>query len=287
MNDDSLSPTIAKGHRERMRTRFLAGDEAALSDEALLELLLSYSIPRRDVKPLAKMLLARFGGIASVLAAGPKDLKRVSGIKENSVVLLKLAARLSRAGGEANDQVALPTKDRAEVGAGKLKRWPTTSMFLRPRPMLPNSRNPKGRESTEATDQRRLRSRTAQLASLLTVIQSKPKAKKISAQESVEGSGLSARQWENLVRTGAAIGLITPRKQILTALGSLIVNMTSFLVKRPRSSSAISSPPATRAISSGSRSSTTCLPPNGRWLSPPGVRGSGKNWPVNTASVRS
>jgi DNA repair protein RadC len=77
MNDAPPSPASAEGHRERMRTRFLAGDESALSDEALLELLLSYAIPRRDVRPLAQALVAHFGSIASVLAADPADLKRI------------------------------------------------------------------------------------------------------------------------------------------------------------------------------------------------------------------
>jgi len=43
-----------KGHRQRLRERFVAGEQKAQSDEALLELLLCYAIPQRDVHPLAR-----------------------------------------------------------------------------------------------------------------------------------------------------------------------------------------------------------------------------------------
>ncbi|MDP1069133.1 hypothetical protein, partial [Klebsiella pneumoniae] len=54
------------GHRQRLRERFLAGDENSRSEEALLELLLTYAIPQRDVQPLAKHLLEAFGGLPGV-----------------------------------------------------------------------------------------------------------------------------------------------------------------------------------------------------------------------------
>lgn len=62
------------GHRERLRQRFLDSDGDAIADYELLELLLFYSIDRRDVKPLAKALLDEFGGLGAVLAAEPARL---------------------------------------------------------------------------------------------------------------------------------------------------------------------------------------------------------------------
>lgn len=59
------------GHRERLRERFREGSADALADYELLELLLFFSIYRRDTKPIAKELLRRFGGLGSVLAADP------------------------------------------------------------------------------------------------------------------------------------------------------------------------------------------------------------------------
>ena len=54
-------------HRRRLKDRFLKGGGRGLQDYEILELLLSYAIPRRDVKPLAKELLRRFGDRKSVV----------------------------------------------------------------------------------------------------------------------------------------------------------------------------------------------------------------------------
>ena len=67
----SLPAPHYEGHRERLRERFREAGAAALSDYELLELLLFAGIPRRDVKPLAKELLAKFGSFADVVAVRP------------------------------------------------------------------------------------------------------------------------------------------------------------------------------------------------------------------------
>jgi len=88
------------GHRERLRDRALAGGLAALPDYELLELFLFRSIPKKDVKPLAKQLLARFGSLAGVLGATPEELKTVTGVGEAVALDLKLlheaAVRMGR-----------------------------------------------------------------------------------------------------------------------------------------------------------------------------------------------
>jgi len=88
------------GHRERLRERFLAGGAEALPDYELLELVLYAAIPRRDVKPLAKALLANFGSFADVIAGPRQRLLEVSGVGEGVVAQLKIveaaALRLSR-----------------------------------------------------------------------------------------------------------------------------------------------------------------------------------------------
>src|SRR5688572_19680821 len=88
------------GHRERLRARFLEVGGDALPDYELLELVLFRSIPRRDVKPIAKELLRRFGTFAEVLAAPPARLAEVDGIGENVATDLKIleasARRLAR-----------------------------------------------------------------------------------------------------------------------------------------------------------------------------------------------
>ncbi len=78
------------GHRERLRQRFLQAGADALADYELLELLLFRAIPRRDVKPLAKRLLAHFGSFAEVISAPPQRLMEVEGIGEAAATELKV-----------------------------------------------------------------------------------------------------------------------------------------------------------------------------------------------------
>jgi DNA repair protein RadC len=78
------------GHRERLRERALAGGLPALPDYELLELFLFRSIPKKDVKPLAKQLLARFGSLGGVLGATAEELRTVKGVGEALALDLKL-----------------------------------------------------------------------------------------------------------------------------------------------------------------------------------------------------
>jgi len=82
-------------HRQRVKEKFRKGGLDGFHDYEALELLLTYAIPRRDVKPLAKDLLARFGGFQEVLDAPIEELVGFPGLGEHSAVLLKLARACS------------------------------------------------------------------------------------------------------------------------------------------------------------------------------------------------
>jgi len=88
------------GHRERLRERFRAVGPDALSDYELLEAVLFRALPRRDVKPLAKTLIATFGSFAEVITAPAARLAEVKGMGEASITELKIveaaASRLLR-----------------------------------------------------------------------------------------------------------------------------------------------------------------------------------------------
>ncbi len=78
------------GHRERLRKRFLKSGAEGFHDYEILELLLTYSIPRVDVKPLAKKLLGHFGSLSRVFDASRKEIEEIQGLGSASVTLIKL-----------------------------------------------------------------------------------------------------------------------------------------------------------------------------------------------------
>lgn len=84
------------GHRERLRERFRRGGSTALNDYEFLELILFRAMPRRDVKPIAKALMARFGSFAEVLAARPERLDEVAGLGDSAITELKIVEAAAR-----------------------------------------------------------------------------------------------------------------------------------------------------------------------------------------------
>ena len=88
------------GHRERLRARFREAGADAVSDYELLELILFRAIPQRDIKPLAKELIAKFGSFAETVAAPTARLAEIKGMGEAAITELKIvhaaASRLAR-----------------------------------------------------------------------------------------------------------------------------------------------------------------------------------------------
>ncbi len=106
----------AAGHRERLRQRFLQAGLAALSEHEILELLLTFAIPRRDTKPLAKRLIARFGTLHNALAAKSAALEDEKGCGPAVAALLNLVrdiAALPLPGPRASAKLRNPADVRA------------------------------------------------------------------------------------------------------------------------------------------------------------------------------
>jgi DNA repair protein RadC len=101
------------GHRERLRQRLIEAGAGTLPDYELLEVLLFANDARRDVKPLAKALIDRFGGFPEVLSAAP-DALRGAGVREPAIAILKsvreAALRLARA--ELRERSVIGSWDR-------------------------------------------------------------------------------------------------------------------------------------------------------------------------------
>ena len=88
--------SIHKGHRERLKQRFLEEGLDNFTEIQVLELLLFYAIPRSDTNPLAHALLEHFGSLSQVLEADVEELKKVPGIGDHAATLLALVIDLCR-----------------------------------------------------------------------------------------------------------------------------------------------------------------------------------------------
>jgi DNA repair protein RadC len=86
----------ARGHRKRLRERFLKGGLAGFADYEIVELLLSLGTPRHDVKPQAKEALKKFKTLRGVLSATPEELQQISGIGPHSVFGILLVQAVAR-----------------------------------------------------------------------------------------------------------------------------------------------------------------------------------------------
>lgn len=108
------------GHRARLRQRLLERGGDGLLDHELIEYLLALAIPRRDTKPLAKRLIAEFGGLPAVLTADPVSLSRIEGMGDTAVAALKIV-----------QAAALRMLSREASSAPVLSSWQALLDYLR------------------------------------------------------------------------------------------------------------------------------------------------------------
>lgn len=114
---------IHRGHREKMRQRFLKSGLDSFADHEALELLLYYAIPRQDTNPIAHRLMERYGSLSAVLSAPAEDLKKVEGVGESAAVLLNVAGQIGRKARLADAVQSRPLTDVETVGAYLLERY--------------------------------------------------------------------------------------------------------------------------------------------------------------------
>ncbi len=84
----------SEGHRKRLRERFQRSGFDGFHDHEVLEFLLTYAIPQRDVKPIAKALLERFGSLSAVFDAPVASLQGIHGIADRSSILIHSIPRI-------------------------------------------------------------------------------------------------------------------------------------------------------------------------------------------------
>lgn len=83
------------GHRQRLRERFIT-DASELDDITMLELLLTYAVPRKDTRPLATSLIERFGGMQKLVKADTNDIMAFGNVSQSTALLIKMIPELSR-----------------------------------------------------------------------------------------------------------------------------------------------------------------------------------------------
>jgi DNA repair protein RadC len=112
-SSEAASALGADGHRARLRQRLLTAGPDSLADHEMLEMVLFLALPRRDTKPIARMLMARFGSYAGAIAAPVADLRGIDGLGEAGAAALKLvqAAALRLARAEVLDRPVLTNWD--------------------------------------------------------------------------------------------------------------------------------------------------------------------------------
>lgn len=212
------------GHRQRLRARFLAGEAEALGELVLLELLLTFAIPRREVKPIAQMLLDRFGSVHEVLAVDVVELQQVDGISEASATLIKLVGHLAAPQPDPSPEQSekvLPAEDLAPAAEDLPEESKSEDL-----PATPLENAPvKGKLQVSAS----YSFDAAQMAALLTFIAERPHIRRFGRKDIIEGTGMPERQVEALVSMGAAMGLIVPVTQVLTPWGGLVAQHDLFL----------------------------------------------------------
>jgi len=258
------------GHRQRLRERFLTGDIESLSDEILLELLLTFSIGRKDVRPLSQELIRVFGSLSQVLSASPDKLLKVKGMGPSSITLLKAIDFIKtgttsyKTGYSPPEGAGITNKKMFEnqpeqiMSNLKSKNHDEKKSSLAPGKQIEKEikvttktsvvdNNPDHQHSTRSLSKINVEKNSIhrkfqvsngyllefdQLARILHFLLEHRDAKKINRKALQEDTGLADRQVGSLVSMGSAMGLIKPGLQVLTPVGLLVAEHDIFIEKR-------------------------------------------------------
>jgi len=245
------------GHRQRLRERFLAGEIGARYDETLLELLLTFAILRKDVKPLAQELIRIFGSLHQVISASPDKLAKVKGIGQSSVALLQAVNYIRSKTDSAEINIPIQTQEAAQqkLFADSIPTSAQRDEAFKSEPKLPNespiiakkpekelnissdarivnvppesqgvSRISKPTTLEEKASRRKFQVSNGyllefdQLARILHFLLEHRDVKRITSKVLQEDTGLAERQIENLVSMGSAMVVCPPKRSPVVVL---------------------------------------------------------------------
>lgn len=125
---------VHAGHRGRMRQRFLASGLEGFQEHEILELLLFYAVPRRDVNAMAHMLIQRFGNLSAVLDAPEEELRAIPGVGPRVAGFLRLIpqvmVQMARRTGQEAAQPLRTASDLQEFLAQRCPDGPVGQVLL-------------------------------------------------------------------------------------------------------------------------------------------------------------
>lgn len=223
------------GHRQRLRERFLAGGSEECSDEMLLELLLTFAIGRKDVKPLAQELFQIFGNLDHILSASPDELLKVKGLGQSSIALLKVVDFIKS--GTISAETGLSPAKGEE--ANQLQLFEDSPNRPKSKSSSPSSRIKKPEDKKTPAAKKSIRRKFQisrshlfefnHFSRVLSFLYENRSTKRISRNLLIENSGLPDGQVASLISIGVAMGLIQTRSQTLTPIGLIIAEHDIFL----------------------------------------------------------
>jgi len=212
-------------YRQGLRGRFLSENAESFSEEELLELLLTFVIESKDVKPIAEELIRVYGSLSRVLSASQDDLSKGNGLGQSSVALLKLIGYIAK----KDLGYVVSKKSPAKTAAKGACEKPYQKL------------SPSAPSNIKAISTKAIRRKFQvsngyllafdQLARIFHFLMKNRQMKRINRKALQEDTGLADRQVESLISMGAAMGLIKPVTQVLTPAGLLVAEHDMFIEK--------------------------------------------------------
>ena len=272
MSKKAVKENTKEKPSQSLKKRFLKSETDGTNELDLLELLLTYVIKGRDVRPLAQELIRKFGSLSQVLSATPREIEQIKGIGQSSIILLKIVQFIKIGSFSQDTSPSLSnapgTKqlDLFDISSDKQTKEPG-SFELSNREPVENKTLPTPTEKTEkdhipyfvnrdnkpelktekpskapkisSTDRKKIQRKLQisngylmefdKLSRVLNFLLEQKGKKRINRAQLREGTGFAERQVESLISVGSAMGLITPRVQILSPIGLIVASHDIFL----------------------------------------------------------
>lgn len=129
-NNNSVDKNIHAGHRKRLRDKYIRSGIDSLDHHEALEVLIGYSIPRRETNSIAHRLINEFGSLKNVFRADFNELVKIDGVGEMTAALITLCGDIMDISRETNyDEIILNSYDAVDEFCCNLFKYSTSEKF--------------------------------------------------------------------------------------------------------------------------------------------------------------